>query len=81
MAWIKTVPEKDAKGLLRREYDAALKRAGKIYNIVSISSLKPSIVRESMAFYAGLMHGPGRLTRAQREMIAVVVSRANACHY
>ena len=29
-----------------------------------------------------LMHAPeGALTRAQREMIAVVVSAANGCHY
>ena len=81
MAWVKTIDEKDAQGLLRKEYDDALKRAGKIYNIVKISSLKPTIVRQSMAFYAALMHAPGRLSRARREMIAVVVSRANNCHY
>jgi AhpD family alkylhydroperoxidase len=27
------------------------------------------------------MHGPSELTRAQREMIAVVVSAENECHY
>jgi AhpD family alkylhydroperoxidase len=27
------------------------------------------------------MHGPSPLSRAQREMLAVVVSRANDCHY
>ncbi len=81
MAWIKTVKEGEAKGLLKQEYDAALARAGKIYNIVSISSLKPLLVRQSMRFYTALMLAEGRLRRAQREMIAVVVSRANDCHY
>lgn len=41
MPWIHTVPEDEADGLLRREYDAALKRAGKIFHIVSIQSLRP----------------------------------------
>ncbi len=81
MAWITVVEEGEAEGALRREYEAALKRAGKIYNIVKISSLKPGILRSSMAFYSALMHAPAKLSRAQREMVAVVVSRANDCFY
>jgi alkylhydroperoxidase family enzyme len=81
MAWIKTVGQDQAKGILKRQYDAALKRAGKIYNIVKISSLKPKVVRSSMAFYVSLMQGDGSLSRTQREMIAVVVSKANDCFY
>lgn len=34
----------------------------------------------STALYGTLMHGGSPLTRAQREMLAVVVSRANDCH-
>ncbi len=81
MAWIKVIEESEAQGSLRREYDAALKRAGKVYNIVKISSLKPEVLRSSMAFYMALMHAPGKLARAQREMLAVAVSRANDCFY
>ena len=81
MPWIPVVPPAEAKGSLKRQYDAALKRAGKIYNIVSISSLKPEIIRQSMAFYVALMQAPGKLSRAQREMIAVVVSKTNDCFY
>ena len=33
------------------------------------------------AFYDELMRGESALTKAQREMIAVVVSTANRCHY
>lgn len=29
----------------------------------------------------GLLFGPGGLSRRQRELIAVVVSRANGCEY
>lgn len=81
MAWIKIIDETEAEGPLRREYKAALRRAGKIYNIVKISSLKPEVLRTSMAFYSALMQAPAKLSRAQREMVAVVVSRANDCHY
>lgn len=81
MAWIRQIENEEATGLLRSEYDAALKRAGKIFNIVKISSLKPHIVKSSMHFYTVLMKRSGDLTRAQREMIAVTVSRANDCFY
>ncbi len=81
MPWIETIDYEDASGRLCREYDAALTRAGKIYNIVKISSLAPSLLGTSMSFYSALMRSEGELTPAQREMIAVVVSRANDCFY
>ena len=81
MAWIETISEKDAKGALKGHYDAAVRRAGKVYNIVKISSLAPRILQSSMDFYVTLMHSPGRLSRAQREMIAVTVSADNNCSY
>lgn len=81
MAWIETISEENAEGALQRQYQAALKRAGKVYNIVKLSSLKPEIVQSSMDFYVTLMQRPGELSRAQREMLAVVVSAANDCFY
>ena len=71
----------DATGSLRREYDQAIRRAGKVWNILRIMSPNPGTLRASMALYQRIMHGPSPLSRAQREMLAVVVSRANECHY
>jgi uncharacterized peroxidase-related enzyme len=71
----------DAAGLLREEYDAALARAGKVFNIVKAMSLRPAVLRESMRLYREIMFGPSGLTRQERELIAVVVSRENDCHY
>jgi alkylhydroperoxidase family enzyme len=34
-----------------------------------------------MALYAAIMFGPSELSRADRELLAVVVSVANDCHY
>jgi alkylhydroperoxidase family enzyme len=81
MPYIRTVPEPDAEGILRREYDAALKRAGKIFNVVSIQSLRPPVLRASIALYSALMIEPGALPRWVRELLAVVVSRTNGCRY
>jgi len=81
MAWIKTIDEQDATGLLKKEYDAAIRRAGRVFNIVKINSLKPDLLRTFMQIYLKLMYGPSGLSRSQREMIAVVVSKLNQCHY
>lgn len=81
MAWIKTIGPDEAGGLLKALYDAAVRRAGRVWNIVRIKGLNPRGLKTSIDFYSALMHGPSPLSRAQREMLAVVVSRANDCHY
>jgi len=82
MAWIKTIEPQQAEGLLKRLYESAIGRAGKVFQIIRIQSLRPKVLRSSTQLYSELMHGTdGALTRAQREMIAVVVSRVNECFY
>jgi alkylhydroperoxidase family enzyme len=71
----------ETSGVARREYDAAMRRAGRIWNIVSIQSQLPEVMRDSMRLYSSIMYGPSPLTRAQREMLAVVTSQHNDCHY
>ena len=81
MAHIRLVDVDAANGLLRKEYDAAIARAGKVFNIVKAMSLRPAVLREAMGLYRAVMFGPSELTRAERELLAVVVSSANSCHY
>ncbi len=82
MAWIRMVPPEEATGLLRRLYDAAVQRAGRVFNVIRLQSLRPETLRASTALYVEVMHGRASgLTRAEREMIATAVSRANHCHY
>lgn len=81
MAFIRTVPESEAEGLLRRIYEDAVRRAGKVYQVVKISSLRPEILRAWLAHYQVLMLGPTTLPRREKEMIAVAVSAANLCDY
>ncbi len=73
--------EDDATGVTRNEYEAATRRAGRIWNIVSIQSQLPEVMRDSMRLYSTIMFGDSPLSRAQREMIAVVTSQVNECHY
>ena len=81
MAYIKTVPVEQATGLLKKLFDAAVSRAGRVFNIVKVMSVKPETLQASMGLYREIMHAPSPLSRAQREMIATAVSRDNNCHY
>ena len=81
MPYISTVPYDESSGLLRREYDSAIARAGKVFNVVAIQSLRPRVLHASIALYQTLMQGEGALPRWIRELLAVVVSRANSCFY
>ena len=82
MAWIRTVGEQEATGLLRRLYDAAVERAGKVYQIIEIQSPRPRVLRASTQLYLEVMRSrESGLSRAQREMIATTVSRINECFY
>jgi uncharacterized peroxidase-related enzyme len=81
MAWIKAIEPEKAKGKLKAEYKKAVRRAGKVFNILKVQSLNPPVLRASMELYLATMHGPSGLTRAEREMLATVVSWANHCFY
>jgi alkylhydroperoxidase family enzyme len=71
----------ETSGVARREYDSAMRRAGRIWGIVSIQSQLPEVMRDSMRLYGSIMFGDSPLSRSQREMIAVVTSQVNDCHY
>jgi alkylhydroperoxidase family enzyme len=50
-------------------------------NILRIHSVHGATMRQHFDLYVELMRGPGPLSRYQRELIAVVVSGINGCHY
>jgi len=81
VAHLRLVNEDEASGLLKEEYDAGIARAGKVFNIVKAMSLRPGVLRRSMQLYREAMFGRSGLSRIERELLAVVVSRANDCHY
>jgi len=81
MAWIKTVGDDEAEGALKKLYDAAIRRAGRVYNIVRSMSPNPPVLEASMGLYRAVMFGPSPLSRGLRELLAVIVSKTNGCHY
>jgi len=81
VAHLDLIDPADATGPLKKEYDEAVARAGKVYNIVRSMSLRPGVLRSSMAMYKQIMFGPSGLTRAERELLATVVSATNDCYY
>jgi uncharacterized peroxidase-related enzyme len=80
MAWIDWVDEEAAAGRLAEIYGPLTTRRG-VDHILKIHSLNPESLRLHYDYYAHIMRGSSRLSRAEREMIAVVVSRANDCFY
>jgi uncharacterized peroxidase-related enzyme len=81
VAFLHLIDVAEAHGALRREYDAAIARAGKVFNVVKAMSLRPNVLAVSIQLYREIMFGPSPLSRSERELLAVVVSRANDCYY
>ena len=81
MAWIEMIAEEDAEGKLKEAYDKLIEPWGGVDNIMKIHSLNVPSLWAHFELYKTMMYGRSGLRRAQREMIAVVVSAINKCHY
>ena len=81
MAYIDTIEIEDAEAIVKQEYDKGIQRSGRVFNILKIMSLSPAALKESIRMYLAIMYGESELSRAQREMLATVVSQVNHCYY
>jgi alkylhydroperoxidase family enzyme len=81
VAHLRLINEDEADGLLREDYDAAVERAGKVFNILKAMSLNPRVLHASMELYKEIMFGESRLSRRERELLATVTSAEQSCHY
>lgn len=81
MSHLRLIDVSEATGVLKAEYDAAVARAGKVFNIVRSMSLRPAVLSRSMELYRAIMFEPSGLSRQERELLATVVSRVNECFY
>ena len=79
--FIQVIQHEEAEGQLKEIYDDLVKSRGKLAEIHKIQSLNPEGILRHMDLYMTIMYGKSPLRRYQREMIAVVVSLANDCHY
>ena len=81
MARIRVIRPAEASGELAECYRPMRGPDGSVANILAVQSLNPPALRAHFELYRAMMFGPSELSRAQREMIAVEVSRTNQCHY
>jgi len=81
MPYIDQISVAQATGFLKKQLDGVLERAGRVWHIVHVMSQNPRTMDASMKLYGALMFGTSPLSRWQREMLAVVTSKANDCFY
>lgn len=81
MSYIKMIDEEKAEGKLKKAYESIAGSGRKMANVLKVQSLNPEALKSHYQFYRSIMFGKSNLTRAQREMIAIVVSVKNGCFY
>src|SRR6056297_3908660 len=81
MSRIKVIQHEEATGRLKEIYDDLVKKRGKLADVHKIQSLRPESIVAHMDLYMEIMFTKSELSRAEREMMAVVVSAANGCEY
>jgi len=81
MAWIAEINEREAEGSLKDQYSKLKEPWGGIDNILKIHSLNPESLAAHVQLYKTVMFGKSPIPRIDREMIALVASSINQCHY
>ena len=81
MAWINLIAEDEAQGELKGWYEKLREPWGGVDNILRVHSIDTPTLKGHYELYRSAMKGSRELTHKQREMIAVVVSTINQCHY
>lgn len=82
MSWIETIREDEWDGVLGELYGAVVDGDhGRVDNIIQIHSIDPAGMAAHQALYTAAMSGTGTLRKVERELIALVVSDINDCHY
>ena len=82
MAWIETIDDREWQGeLAALRPEVVDKVHGRVDHILAIHSLDPASLRAHLALYSQAMRGTASLRKVDREMIALVVSVVNECHY
>lgn len=83
-AWISNVPDEQWAGTaeLAELYDDVVDRNhGRVDHIMAIHSLNPNGLAAHDGLYRSAMAGTSSLRKVERELVALVVSLENHCHY
>ena len=81
LSWLRIPSEAETAPEAKELWEKPLERLGFVPNVLRAYALRPRHLQLWNAFYDELMRGESGLSKVQREMIAVVVSATNRCHY
>lgn len=82
MAWIKTIPSDEWEGELAAQAPTVRDpQTHRVDSIMGIHSLNPRAMTAHNALYTSAMAGTKSLRKVDRELVALVVSQLNDCHY
>jgi uncharacterized peroxidase-related enzyme len=81
LTWLRVPAEDELPEEVLELWRPSLEKLGFVPNVLRLFALRPSHLLAWNAHYEEAMKGDSGLTKAEREMIAVVVSVANRCSY
>lgn len=81
LAWLHVPAEDEVPDEVRELWRRAQEKLGFVPNVLRVWALRPEHLLRWRRYMDGVLKGDSGLTEAQREMIGVVVSATNRCHY
>jgi len=82
MTWIETIDESQWNGeLAELRKQIADPTTGRVDNIMAVHGIDAGSLKAHLALYQQAMRGTASLPKVDREMIALIVSQTNGCHY
>ncbi len=82
MARIKVIPDDNWEGELGEMHSRVVDPAwGRVDHILAVHSLNPRGMAAHQGLYESAMASTATLRKVERELIALVVSLTNDCHY
>jgi len=81
MSRIKVIQPEEATGKLKDIYSEIIQKRGQLAEVHKIQSLRPESIVKHMDLYMEIMFSKSELSRAEREMMAVITSVSNQCFY
>lgn len=81
LTWLRVPEERELPPAIIELWQPSREKLGFVPNVLRLYALRPSRLLAWNAHYEEAMKGDSTLTKAEREMIAVVVSVTNDCAY
>ena len=84
MAWVRTIKQDEAEGIVKEEYErqfTALGVGGEVPEVISVFSLRPDLLQARVGFARAMTFGGSGLGRYREELIAVSISALLGCKF